>query len=164
MKVLDQINSFIEFIQLTMPKGRGKYIYRGLSSIIYPLIPRVGRYYDEIKFSSKLNFQRHEKATFNLFMLKAKHLASYKFNEQYMIMALAQHHGITRRITVQKGVFTVHNDPTQAFDHPDLEQIPINRECRKEIKNALYEYGISRETLFPDLDGISQTINYLKFD
>lgn len=229
MKTLKPINSFDDFVKLTIPQNRIINIYRGLSDIEYQLIPKVGRYFDIIKFKTKENYLKHEKAAFDLFCLKTRHLTDLNFNNKYMFLALAQHHGlatrlmdwtfnplvalffavekrldndnerdsvlyrlkhskfnidfndnsnpfsikkikyfapysITPRIKTQQGIFTVHNDPTKPFDHGELEKIPISRKSRKELKEALYEYGISRETLFPDLDGISETINYLKFE
>lgn len=72
---------------------------------------------------------------------------------------------IVPRIIRQGGVFTIHPDPSVDFKatksaNRRLEQILIDTSCRNSLRRQLSEYGISRETLFPDLDGLSDFLNW----
>jgi hypothetical protein len=69
---------------------------------------------------------------------------------------------LTRRITVQAGLFTIHPDPYQPFDAEELERIIIPNRIRYELKTILNLYGIDRYSLFPDLDGLSAHIKWLR--
>lgn len=71
---------------------------------------------------------------------------------------------ITRRITAQEGLFTIHPDPTKPFESADIERLIIKRSFRKELKQILYRYGVHRASLFPDLDGLSSYIRWLRTD
>ena len=69
---------------------------------------------------------------------------------------------VTQRITVQGGCFTAH--PTLAkrstVSWPgDLRQLVIPAARRHFIRRELAQLGITRSTLFPDLDGIAAAIN-----
>ena len=44
--------------------------------------------------------------------------------------------------------------------HPDLVELAIPAALKSEILIMLDDYGINRVTLFPDLDGLSQHINW----
>lgn len=73
--------------------------------------------------------------------------------------------GIASRIVRQGGLFTVHGDPSKNFeDEMDsrerLEKIIISNSYRKQLLFDLSHYGINRSTLFPDLDGLSQHVNW----
>ncbi|NOS36343.1 MAG: FRG domain-containing protein [Deltaproteobacteria bacterium] len=71
---------------------------------------------------------------------------------------------ITPRITAQVGLFTVHPDPRRPLESDKIQRLIIPNSFRKELKRILYNYGIHRASLFPDLDGLSKYISWLRTD
>jgi hypothetical protein len=68
---------------------------------------------------------------------------------------------ITRRISVQAGLFTVHPHPWEAFGGSSISVLTIAKEAREEIRTTLFSYGIHRAALFPDLDGLAKHIAWV---
>jgi|SRR5690554_172805 len=68
----------------------------------------------------------------------------------------------TNRIIAQSGIFTIHPNPTEEFTDESMSKIIIHKEIRREVKKKLERIGIHRGTLFPDLDGITQYIKWLR--
>ncbi len=70
---------------------------------------------------------------------------------------------ITRRITAQAGVFTIHPNFEEDFrDEEGVAVILISKEIKRNLKKTLNRYGIDRASLFPDLDGLSSHIQWLR--
>jgi hypothetical protein len=72
---------------------------------------------------------------------------------------------VVRRISRQGGSFTVHGPPSVPLDESLgsdqlLERIVITTSYRGQLVFDLDHYGINRETLFPDLDGLSAYVNW----
>jgi len=85
-----------------------------------------------------------------------------------------------RRVLVQGGVFTCHPDPRSALEATQLEYddlyqeeakaafpdgvdlivVRINAKAKPFLQRQLAAVGISRKTLFPDLEGLSSYINW----
>ncbi len=70
---------------------------------------------------------------------------------------------ISARIAAQSGVFTVHWQPRQPLHRNTVDKFVIPRLVRPAIRRSLFGLGMHRGTLFPDLDGQSQFIEWLKF-
>ena len=68
---------------------------------------------------------------------------------------------ITPRITVQRALFTVHNEPDRPWEAASLKKWVIPSDACLAIKLALSRAGINRASLFPDPDGIAAHINWL---
>jgi len=73
--------------------------------------------------------------------------------------------GITQRLTRQYGVFTVHNPPDKDLinnlvTNDKLERIIIDKNYKKQLRFDLSFYGINAMTIFPDLDGLSQYMEW----
>ena len=68
---------------------------------------------------------------------------------------------VTPRLRAQRGIFTVHPNPTNEFK-PEGEcvRIRIPHEKRKHLKDSLFRHGIHEEVLFPDLDGLARHIQW----
>lgn len=68
---------------------------------------------------------------------------------------------ISARIQVQRSVLTVHPDPTEQFNPPDLKKwiLPAGREAF-EIKQILDVCGINWGSVFPDLQGLADYIQW----
>lgn len=64
----------------------------------------------------------------------------------------------TPRITAQSGLFTVHPDPDKHFEYEGLHKWTISSECKIYIDVMLHRYGISPASMFPGLDGISDSL------
>jgi len=71
---------------------------------------------------------------------------------------------VTRRITAQTGLFTIHPDPQVPFKDPSIDRLIIKRKYRKALKHTLFRYGIHRGSLFPDLDGLCRHIEWMRTD
>lgn len=69
---------------------------------------------------------------------------------------------ISERITAQSGLFTVHPSPTEAFDSEKIDKYVIASSFRKQLKFILYRYGVTRQSLFPGLDGLAAHIQWLR--
>lgn len=69
---------------------------------------------------------------------------------------------ITPRITAQAGVFTVHPDPRDAIASKDIDRWIIPNKYRNKLKSELNKYGINAASLFPDLDGLSKHIEWVR--
>jgi hypothetical protein len=69
---------------------------------------------------------------------------------------------ITPRITAQAGLFTIHPDPRKPMSSEEIHRWVIPKACRKDLKRDLYKYGVHRAFLFPDLDGLSKHISWLR--
>lgn len=67
---------------------------------------------------------------------------------------------VTPRLRAQRGVFTVHSNPTEEFKPEKCVRIRIPYENRKHLKNSLNRHGIHEEVLFPDLDGLARHIQW----
>jgi type I restriction enzyme M protein len=68
---------------------------------------------------------------------------------------------VTTRIAAQSGIFTIHPNPIMAFTDPSLVKLVIPSDQRFLFKTKLYNFGVTRLSLFPDLDGIADHINFL---
>ncbi len=66
------------------------------------------------------------------------------------------------RIVSQSGVFTVHPKPLEPFKSSEIKTIKIKSKFRKDIKRYINKFDINEGTLFPDLDGISSHIKWLR--
>jgi len=73
-------------------------------------------------------------------------------------------HHQTTRVRAQSGVFLVQPDPTVPLDSPHLTKIAIKNSARDSIEDLLFNYGITRKQLFPDLDGLSHWIKRMYFN
>jgi hypothetical protein len=69
---------------------------------------------------------------------------------------------INRRIAAQSGVFTIHRNATKPINRNSIDKLVISKSLRSDFKIVLARYGIHRGTLFPDLDGQAQYIQWLK--
>ena len=68
---------------------------------------------------------------------------------------------LSKRVTAQRGIFTIHDTPQKPFDSEDIIKWKIESNNCGEIRYYLNKCGISRETLFPDLDGIAENLRWL---
>jgi hypothetical protein len=72
---------------------------------------------------------------------------------------------VTRRITAQAGLFTIHPDPEVDFrENKNVSLMIVRGAYRKTLKKSLYKYGIHRASLFPDVDGLTRHIEWLRTD
>lgn len=72
---------------------------------------------------------------------------------------------VAPRISRQGGIFTCHTPSSRDLEDnlPDgdqLEKLIIDKACKKEFAVQLSHMGVNRMSLFPDLDGVSQHINW----
>ena len=77
------------------------------------------------------------------------------------VLAVSPTH-VTKRITAQSGIFTIHPYPTEEFMSKEIDKIIIPNNVRRKIKKDLYKLGISASSVFPDLDGLSKMITWIK--
>lgn len=71
---------------------------------------------------------------------------------------------INSRIVAQTALFTVHPRPKEPFVDSDVHRFVIKHGARRQLKYSLYQYGIHRASLFPDLDGLADHLEWLATD
>lgn len=85
------------------------------------------------------------------------------------LLALYRPRLVTQRILTQAGAFTYHGKPMQGFagypqefkgEHAKLIKHVISKRSKVGLLRQLHRYGITRVLLFPDLDGLSQHVNW----
>lgn len=71
---------------------------------------------------------------------------------------------ITNRISAQNGLFTIHSSPFRPLDETEsLDKITVEKSAVRAIRRELATYGIHEQSLFPDLDGLSRHLRWLRF-
>ena len=70
----------------------------------------------------------------------------------------------TQRLAAQAGFFTAHPPPFTALEELEaLDRIVIASEAAYPILRQLSVYGLHRESMFPDLDGLARHISWMRF-
>lgn len=72
---------------------------------------------------------------------------------------------VTQRIRTQRGLFTIHPNPTEPIKLSDsgrlkLHKVIIPNSVKDELLWGLTRFGISSSSLFPDLDGLAKHISW----
>ncbi len=69
---------------------------------------------------------------------------------------------VTARITAQSGLFSVHAEPYKEFKSKNISTVSIKPEFRKKLKKILYNLGVHKANLFPDINGIAEHVKWLR--
>lgn len=214
------VTSFADFHDIVTNYSDIAVVYRGVRSIDFELLPKIGRY-EKLHSADR---RKEERQILKLFKDQAMPHLSFQPEDDWEWLALAQHHGlptrlldwsrnplvaayfaveephagdsavyayrsskslkegrgspfninnverfiprhVTRRITSQAGLFTAHPDPTKPFgSRAAVDKLIIKQPFRKDLKSILFRYGIHRASLFPDLDGLSKHVEWLRTD
>ena len=214
-----QINTFAEFHEMIEQYDARTVIYRGVKSVHYPLIPKIGRIVPPDSAKSK---EWNEKEILRLFKEQSLPYLDFMPTNDWDWLALGQQYGLptrlldwtgnplvacyfaveqkgeddsviyayqnksyidveehqnpfkyrqvgkfiprhlTRRITTQGGLFTIHPDPYEPFESEDMEKIIIPNAIRATLKKTLNKYGVDRFALFPGLDSLATHIEWLQ--
>lgn len=67
---------------------------------------------------------------------------------------------VSSRITTQRGIFTVHGDPTAALNIDPVDEFTIPKDMREQFQGRLLDVGIDASHIFPDLDGLCKTLDW----
>ena len=67
---------------------------------------------------------------------------------------------VTHRIMAQAGIFTVHENPKEAYDADDITKYVISSAACPRILEILSQFGINRASMFPDLDGVAKYLDW----
>lgn len=112
---------------------------------------------DESKDGALVGYQLNE--TVNNFENIKSVFETEKLNEYHFIFAPS----ISPRLKAQQSIFQLFKNPHIEFDADfNLEKFRIPAEKKKILKRELRDLGIGYYTLFPDLDGLTKSINYDK--
>lgn len=65
---------------------------------------------------------------------------------------------LSRRISAQSGLFTIHHKPEELFESPSLKRVIIKSECQIDLWVTLGIYKINESSMFPDLDGLTRNL------
>lgn len=213
-----QINSFAEFHERIEQYDARTVIYRGVKSVQFPLIPKIGRIVPPDSAKSK---EWNEKEILRLFKEQSLPYLDFMPTNDWDWLALGQQYGLptrlldwtgnplvacyfaveqqgeddsviyayknksyidveehqdpfkyrqvgkfiprhlTRRITTQGGLFTIHPDPYEPFESEDMDKIILPNAIRATLKKTLNKYGVDRFALFPGLDSLAAHIEWL---
>jgi hypothetical protein len=214
-----EIKTFTELHEIIEHYDARTVIYRGVKSVKYPLIPKIGRIVPPDSVRSR---EANEREILRLFKEQALPYLDFMPANDWDWLALGQQHGlptrlldwtanplvacyfaveeqsnddsviyaydnksyievdkcpnpfrynkvgkfiprhITRRITTQGGLFTIHPDPYNPFESNDMEKIIVSNGIRSTLKKTLNKYGVDRFSLFPGLDGLAAHIEWLQ--
>ena len=214
-----QIQSFAQLHEIIEQYDARTVIYRGVRSVKYPLIPKIGRIVPPDSAKSK---EWNEKEILRLFKEQSLPYLDFMPGNDWDWLALGQQYGLptrlldwtgnplvacyfaveqpdehdsviyayqnksyidveehhepfkyrqvgkfiprhlTRRITTQGGLFTIHPDPYEPFVSEDMEKIIIPKAIRATLKKTLNKYGVDRFSLFPSLDSLAAHIEWLQ--
>lgn len=214
-----EIKSFSELHNLIENYDTRTVIYRGVKSIDYPLIPKIGRIVPPDSAKSR---EWNEKEILRLFKEQALPYLDFLPDNDWDWLALGQHYGLptrlldwtanplvacffaveqqseddsviyayqnksyievkkhpdpfkyhqvgkfiprhlTRRITTQGGLFTIHPDPYERFESEAMEKMVIPNAIRGTLKKTLNKYGVDQFSLFPGLDSLAAHIEWLQ--
>jgi hypothetical protein len=82
-------------------------------------------------------------------------MASDPFEVGEVVSFLPTH--VSRRITAQSGVFTVHPWPNTDWDDPGVSVLSLDfdESTWREATKALMRFGVHRYSIFPDLEGLT---------
>jgi len=69
---------------------------------------------------------------------------------------------LDNRIISQEGLFTVHNKPYTAWEPAELITILIHKDIRGSIKRILNKLGVNASTIYPDIDGITEHVKWMR--
>lgn len=213
------INSFGELHEIIENYNARTVIYRGMKSVQFPLIPKIGRIVPPDSAKSK---EWNEKEILRLFKEQSLPYLDFMPTNDWDWLALGQQYGLptrlldwtgnplvacyfaveqkseddsviyayrnqsyieveehqdpfkyrqvgkfiprhlTRRITTQGGLFTIHPDPHQPFTSDDMDKIIIPNQIRASLKETLNRYGVDRFSMFPGLDSLAAHIEWLQ--
>lgn len=67
---------------------------------------------------------------------------------------------VSARITTQRGIFTVHGEPTKPLIIQAADTFDIPLACRAPFQARLLDLGIDASHIYPDLDGLCQTLDW----
>ncbi len=214
-----RINNFTEFHEIIENYDARTVIYRGMKSVNYPLIPKIGRIVPPDSVGSR---EKNEQEILRLFKERAFQYLDFTPASDWDWLAIGQQYGLptrlldwtdnplvacffsvdeaseddgviytyrnesyisvekhpdpfrykevgkfipkhlTRRITTQGGLFTIHPNPYEPFESTDMEKIIVPNGIRSEMKKTLNKYGVDRFSLFPSLDGLAAHIQWLQ--
>lgn len=72
---------------------------------------------------------------------------------------------LSPRIKAQNGLFQLFKHPNMPLESGvNLEKFVIPAKCKSNIKAELFQMGITHSSLFPDMDGVTKSLNYQFFD
>jgi len=214
-----EIKTFTELHNVIENYDARTVIYRGVKSIKFPLLPKIGRIVPPASAKSK---EWNEKEILRLFKEQALPYLDFVPANDWDWLALGQQYGLptrlldwtanplvacyfaveeqseddsvifayqnksyvevekhpdpfkynqvgkfipkhlSRRITTQGGLFTIHPNPYEAFKSEQAEKIILPNEIRSTLKKTLNKYGVDRFSLFPSLDGLAAHIEWLQ--
>jgi len=214
-----EIKTFTELHNVIENYDTRTVVYRGVKSVKFPLLPKIGRIVPPASAKSK---EWNEKEILRLFKEQALPYLDFVPANDWDWLALGQQYGLptrlldwtanplvacyfaveeqseddsvifayqnksyvevekhpdplkynqvgkfipkhlSRRITTQGGLFTIHPNPYEAFKSEQAEKIILPNEIRSTLKKTLNKYGVDRFSLFPSLDGLAAHIEWLQ--
>lgn len=67
---------------------------------------------------------------------------------------------LSKRISSQSGIFTVHHNPEEIFNTPSLEKVILKIDMQIELLITLDLYNINEFSLFPSLNGLAKNLTF----
>lgn len=67
---------------------------------------------------------------------------------------------VSSRITTQRGIFTLHGDPTKPLVIPTPEVFQIPAILRSAFQSRLMDVGVDAAHIYPDIDGLCRSLDY----
>jgi FRG domain len=64
------------------------------------------------------------------------------------------------RLRWQRGVFTIHPDPTKIFFRQGMRVIRIERKLVRDFRKRLFKYGLDYWHAYPDIQGLGQQLQW----
>lgn len=67
---------------------------------------------------------------------------------------------VSNRITTQRGIFTLHGDPTAPLVIPSPDVFEVPAALRSNFHSRLMDVGIDASHIYPDIDGLCRSLDY----